>query len=127
MCPPVCISWLLVLLPVVTGRRHGLLPIVTEGRRGLQSVLTDGGCFSLPALIGSGMMLLPVSTGGKLVLLPKVVGGELVPLLGVVVDGEHVPPLALAGNRHVLLSAPAADGHILQFAIADRRRGLLLA
>ena len=71
--------------------------------------------------------MLPASTGGKLVLLPKVAGDELAPLLGVVVDDEHVPPLALARSRHVLLSAPAVDGHILKSAIAGRRRGLLLA
>ena len=50
-------------------------------------------------------------TGGKDVPLPIVGGDELVPLLAVVVDGERVPPLALAGSRHVLLSAPAVDGH----------------
>ena len=66
-------------------------------------------------------------TGGKHVLLPKVAGDGLAPLLGVVVDGEHVHLLALAGSRHVLLSAPAVDGHILMSAIAGCRCVLLLA
>ena len=80
MCPPVCVSWLLVLLHVVTGNGLVLPPVITEGRRGLQSILTDGGYVPLPALIGNGHLLLPVPTGGKLVLLPKVVADEYVPL-----------------------------------------------
>ena len=71
--------------------------------------------------------MLPVSTCGKLGLLPKVVGDELAPLHEVVVDGRHVPPLVLAGNRLVLLSAQAVDGLFLTSAIAGRKRGLLLA
>ena len=70
--------------------------------------------------------MLPVPTGGKLAPLPKVADDGLAPLLEVVVDGGHVPPLALAGSRHVLLSAPAVDGHIMS-AIAGCRCVLLLA
>ena len=127
MYPPIRVSWLLDLLPVVTGNRLALLPVLTEGRYGLQSVPTDDGYVPLPVLNGSGYWLLPVPTDGGLVLLPKIVGSELVPLHGVLVDGEHVPPLALAGNRPVLLSVPAVDGQILKSAKAGRRRGLLLA
>ena len=70
--------------------------------------------------------MLPVSTCGKFGLLPKVAGDELAPLHEVVVDGRYVPPLVLAGNRHVLLSVSAVDGHVLTCARAGRKRGLLL-
>ena len=127
MYPPIRVSWLLDLLPVVTGNRLVLLPVLTEERNDLQSSPTEDGCGPLPVLIGSGYWLLPVPTDGELVLPPKTVGSELVPLHEVLVDGEHVPPLVLAGNRPVLLSAPAVDEQILKSAKAGRRRGLLLA
>ena len=127
MYPPIRVSWLLDLLPVVIGNRLALLHVLTEGRYGLQSLPTDDGYVPLPVLIVSGYWLLPVPTDGELVLLPKIVGSELVPLLGILEDGEHVPPLALAGNRPVLLSVPAVDEQILKSAIVGRIRGLLLA
>ena len=118
---------MLDLLPVVTGNRVVLLPVSTEGRYGLQSVLTDDEYLLLPVLNGSGYWLLPVPTDDVVVLLPKIVGSGLVPLHGILVDGEHVPPLAVAENRPVLLSAPAVGGQILISAQAGRRLGLLLA
>ena len=127
MYPPIRVSWLLDLLPVVTGNRLALLPVLTEGRYGLQSVPTDDGYVPLPVLNGSGYWLLPVPTDDVVVLLPKIVGSELVPLHGILVDGEHVPPLAVVENRPFLLSAPAVDEQILISAKAGRRRGLLLA
>ena len=127
MYPPIRVSWLLDLLPVVIGNRLVLLLVPTEGRYDSQPAPTEDGYGPLPVLIGSGYWLLPVPTDGKLVLLPKPVGSELVPLHGILVDGEHVPPLALAGNRPVLLSAPAVDVQILKSAKAGRIRGLLLA
>ena len=127
MYPPIRVSWLLDLLPVVIGNRLVLLPVLTEERNDLQSSPTEDGCVPLPVLIGRGYWLLPVPIDGELVLLPKTVGSELVPLHEVLVDGEHVPPLVLAGNRPVLLSAPAVDEQILKSAKAGRRRGLLLA
>ena len=127
MYPPIRVSWLLDLLPVVTGNRLALLPVLTEGRYGLQSVPTDDGYVPLPVLNGSGYWLLPVPTDGGLVLLPKIVGSELVPRHGILVNGEHVRPLAVVENRPVLLFAPAVDEQILISAKADRGRGLLFA
>ena len=127
MYPPIRVSWLLDLLPVVTGNRLVLLPVLTEERYNLQSVPTEDGYGPLPVLIGNGYWLLPVPTDGELVLPPKTIGSELVPLHGVLENGEHVPPLAIAGNRPVWLSAPAVDEQILKSAKAGRIRGLLLA
>ena len=81
----------------------------------------------LPVVIGSRLVLLPVLTRGKYVLLPKVAGDGLVPLLGVVVDVEHIPPLALAGSRHVSPSVPAVEGYIPSSAKAGCRYVLLHA
>ena len=124
MCPPVCIKWLDIRLPVVTGNRLVLLSVATEGKFGLQSVPTDGETISLPALIDGGYSLLPVSTGGKPGLLPQVAGDELAPL---VVDSRHVPPLVLIGNRHILLFAAVVDGYVLTSVIAGCKCCLLLA
>ena len=127
MYPPIRVSWLLDLLPVVTGNRFVLPSVLTEERFDPQSVPNDDEDVSLPVLNGNGYWWLPVPTDCELVLPPKTVGSELVPLHEVLVDGEHVPPLVLAGNRPVLLSAPAVDEQILKSAKAGRRRGLLLA
>ena len=81
----------------------------------------------LPVVIGSGPVLLPVLMRDKYVLLPKVAGDGLVPLLGVVVDVEHIPPLALAGSRHVSPSVPAVDGYTPSSAKGGCRYVLLHA
>ena len=81
----------------------------------------------LPVVTGSRPVLLPVLMRDKYVLLPKVAGDGLVPLLGVVVDVEHIPPLALAGSRHVSPSVPAVDGYTTSSAKAGCRHVFLHA
>ena len=98
MCPPVCISWLLVLLPVVTGSKLVRLPPVSiSWLLVLPPVATGRKLVLLHWLL----VLLPVATGNKLVLLPVVTGERrglqsiltddgYIPLPGVVVDGDDV-------------------------------------
>ena len=81
----------------------------------------------LPVVIGSELVLQPVVMRDKYVLLPKVAGDGLVPLLGVVVDVEHIPPLVLDGNRHVSPSVPAVDGYTPSSAKGGCRYVLLHA
>ena len=102
MYPPIRISWLLDLLPVVIGNIRAL-PL--EDR--------NGG--------------LPVPIGRELVFVQKPVGSKLIPVHRVLVEVEHIPSLALAGNRPVLPPAPTRDVQILSSVAAGRIRGLLLA
>ena len=66
----------------------------------------------LPVVTGSRPVLLPVLMRDKYVLLPKVAGDGLVPLLGDVVDVEHIPPLVSGKSRRVSPSVLAEDEDI---------------
>ena len=102
MYPPIRISWLRDLLPVVIGNIRALL---LEDR--------SGG--------------LPVPIGRELVFVQKPVGSTLIPVHGILVEVEHIPSLVLVGNKPVLLPAPALDVQHLSSVVAGRIRGLLLA
>ena len=102
MYPPIRISWLLDLLPVVIGHIRAL-PL--EDR--------NGG--------------LPVPTCRELVFVQKPVGSTLGPVHGILVEVEHIPSLVLAENKPVLPPAPALDVQHLTSVVAGRIRGLLLA
>ena len=81
----------------------------------------------LLVVVGSGPALQPVLTHDKYILLPKAAGDGLVPLLGDVVDVEHIPPLVSGKSRHVSPSVPAVDGYIPSSAKGGCRYLLLLA
>ena len=66
----------------------------------------------LLVVVGNGPALQSVLTHEKYVLLPKAAGDGLVPLLGDVVDVEHIPPLVSGKSRLVLPSVPAVDEDI---------------
>ena len=118
---------MLDLLPVVTGNKFALRSVLAEGKHELQSVSGDDEYLLLPMLNGSKYRLLPVPTDNEAALLPKIVGSEFLPPREAVINGGHLPPLAVVENRPILLSIPAADGQIIVSAKAGRRHGLLLA
>ena len=89
MYPPIHISWLLDILPVVIGN---IFALPLEDRYGV-----------LLVLVGREQWLLPVSTERKLVLVQELVGSELSPVYGLLVEVGHILSSAPSGCRGMSL------------------------